>query len=381
MASKTDYYELLGLQKGATDNDIKKGYRKMAKQYHPDANPNNKEAEQKFKEISEAYEVLSDPQKKATYDQYGHAAFENAGAGAGGGGFHYGDMDDIFESFFGGNFGDVFGGGRSRRNGPRRGADLQTNLNITFEESYFGTKKDITLPITENCDTCNGTGAKPGTHAETCRNCSGSGQERVEQQTLFGTMASVRTCSHCKGEGKIVRDPCNTCKGQGRVKRSKTLEVNIPRGIDNGQSIRLAEKGEQGTRGGRNGDLLIGITVQKHDYFERRGSNIYLEIPVSFVQATLGADLFIPTMEGTEKYNIKPGSQSGAVYSIKGKGFPSVKNNRIFGDLIFTIKVIVPTSITERQKELLVEFSKESGEEVKEPKKGIFSKIKDKLDN
>lgn len=380
MAGKTDYYELLGLQKGASEDEIKKAYRKMAKKYHPDANQNSKEAEEKFKEVSQAYEILSDPQKKATYDQFGHSAFENGGAG-GGGYQQYGDMDDIFESFFGGGFGDIFGGGRGRRNGPRRGPDIQTHINITFEESYFGVKKNITLPMMESCDTCNGTGAKAGTHPENCRNCNGTGQERVEQQTVFGTMASVRTCSVCRGDGKIVRDPCNTCHGKGKVKRSKTFEVNIPRGIDNGQSIRLAEKGEPGERGGKNGDLLLNISVQKHDHFVRKGNNIYLDIPISFVQASLGAELVIPTMEGTEKYTVKGGTQPGTVATIKGKGFPSVKNNRVFGDLIFTVKVIVPTNLSEKQKELLRQFAQDSGDEIKESKKGIFSKLKDKLDN
>lgn len=380
MAGRTDYYEVLGLQKGASEDEIKKAYRKMAKKYHPDANKNSKEAEQKFKEVSQAYEVLSDAQKRATYDQYGHSAFENAGAG-GGSYQQYSDMDDIFESFFGGGFGDIFGGGRARRNGPRRGPDIQTHISITFEESYFGVKKNITLPIMESCDTCHGTGAKPGTHPENCRNCNGTGQERIEQQTVFGTMASVRTCVVCRGEGKIIRHSCSTCQGKGKVKRSKTFEVNIPRGIDNGQSIRLSEKGEPGERGGKNGDLLINISVQKHDHFVRKGNNIYLDIPISFVQATLGAELVIPTMDGTEKYTVKGGTQPGTVATIKGKGFPSVKNSRIFGDLVFTFKVIVPTNLNEKQKELLRQFAQDSGDEVKESKKGIFSKLKHKLDN
>lgn len=376
MAQKQDYYETLGLNKGATEDEIKKGFRKMAKKYHPDANQNSKEAEAKFKEVNEAYEILSDPQKKATYDQFGHSAFQQNG----GGGFAYNNMDDIFESFFGGGFGDIFSrGGSGRRRGPAPGQNVQTHLNITFEEAYFGVKKDITLPLRESCNTCSGSGAKPGTQSETCRHCRGSGQERIEQQTMFGTMASVRTCSVCRGDGNIIKDPCKTCSGQGRVRRSSTFEVNIPRGIDNGQTIRLSEKGESGERGGRRGDLLISISVKDHEHFERRGSNIYVDIPVSFVQASLGGEILIPTMDGSEKYTVKPGTQSGETDNLKSKGFPSVKNSRIYGDLIFTIKIIVPTNLTEKQKELLREFAKESGDDLKEYKKGIFSKIKNKL--
>ena len=377
---KQDYYKLLGVSEDATKDEIKKAYRKMAKTYHPDANPNDKEAEAKFKEVSEAYEVLSDPQKKAAYDQFGHSAFNQ---GAGGGGFSggYTNMDDIFESFFGGgSFGDIFGSSRgSRRRGPRPGPDVQSHITITFDEAYFGTKKDITLPLRETCTTCSGSGAAKGTKAETCRHCNGSGQERIEQQTMFGTMASVRTCSICRGEGKVIKEPCKTCQGQGRVRRSSTFEVNIPRGIDSGQTIRLAQKGEAGERGGKNGDLLITVSVRDHDHYERKGSNIYVDIPVSFAQASLGAEITIPTMEGSEKYTLKPGTQPGERGNIKGRGFPSVKNNRIFGDMIFTILVQVPTNLSERQKEILREFAKESDEDVKENKKGIFSKIKDKL--
>ncbi|MCL1995694.1 MAG: molecular chaperone DnaJ [Defluviitaleaceae bacterium] len=379
---KQDYYELLGLSKGASEDEVKKAYRKMAKKYHPDANQNSKEAEAKFKEVSEAYEVLSDPQKKAAYDHYGHGAF-NQGAGGGGGfGGGYTNMDDIFESFFGGgSFGDIFGrsGGAGRRRGPQPGPNVQTHINITFDEAYFGAKKDITLPMRETCTACTGTGATKGTKAETCRHCSGSGQERVEQQTMFGTMASIRTCSICRGDGKVIKDPCKTCSGHGRVRRSSTFEISIPRGIDSGQTIRLQGKGEAGERGGRNGDLLITVSVKEHDHYERKGSNIYVDIPVSFAQASLGAEITIPTMEGTEKYTLKPGTQPEERGNVKGKGFPSVKNNRIFGDLIFTIKVQIPTNLSERQKELLREFANESGEELKENKKGIFSKIKDKL--
>ncbi|MCL2611031.1 MAG: molecular chaperone DnaJ [Defluviitaleaceae bacterium] len=374
---KEDYYKTLGVEKDASDDEIKKAYRKMAKKYHPDANPGDAAAEAKFKEVSEAYETLSDPQKKSGYDQFGHAG-ANAGFGGGGfggfGGGGFGSMDDILENFFGGGFG---GGGRSR--GPRRGADVQTNIRITFKEAFFGTKKDITMPMMESCEPCKGSGAAPGTHPETCRQCNGSGQERVVQQTLLGAMQTVRTCSVCRGEGKIVKTPCKTCSGAGRTKKSKTFEVNIPRGIDNGQSIRLAGKGEAGERGAANGDLFVGINITGHEKFERRGSNIYLNVPISIVQATLGDEIAIPTMEEEEKFTLKPGTQPGTKYTLKGKGFPSVKNNKFFGDLIFTADVKIPTNLSEKQRNILKEFAEESGEEVKS-KKGFFDKIKDALD-
>ncbi|MDR2899023.1 MAG: molecular chaperone DnaJ [Clostridiales bacterium] len=384
MADKKDYYETLGIQKGASDDEIKKAFRKMAKKYHPDANQNDKTAEAKFKEINEAYEILSDPQKKAQYDQLGHSAFENMGGG--GGSYNYSgagfDMSDIFESFFGGDFGDAFGGSSRRRNGPRRGADVQTRINITFEEAFFGATKTISVPMDEVCATCKGTGAKPGTFAETCKNCNGTGQERFQQQTMFGTMTSVRTCHVCHGEGKIIKDPCPTCGGKGKVRKSKTIEVNIPKGIDNGQSIRLSGKGEPGDKGGPNGDLLITIFITGHDYFKRQGQDIFLDTPISFVQATLGAEIDIPTMEGVEKYTVRPGTQPGTVVTLRGKGFPSVRNSRISGDMHITLSVKVPTKLNDRQKALLKEFAEASGDTFDDGKKnsGFFSKLKDKFE-
>ena len=371
--AKADYYETLGVAKGASDDEIKKAYRKMAKKYHPDVNKDNPEAETKFKEVSEAYEVLSDAKKKSTYDQFGHSAFNQGAGGAGGGA--YSNMDDIFESFFGGGFGDMFGGaggGRGRRRGPQPGANLQTHMSITFEEAYFGSKKEITLPMREACDTCSGSGAKPGTHPETCKQCHGGGVETVVQQTMFGAMRSQRTCTVCRGNGKVIMDPCNTCRGSGKVKKSKNIEVNVPAGIDSGQTIRLGERGEAGDQGAPNGDLLINITVAPHSHFERKGGNIYVDIPVSFSQAALGAELTIPTMNGTEKYSLKPGTQPNEKATLRGKGFPSVRNNKAFGDLIFTIKLKVPKDLNERQKELLREFAGEGGEEIQEANRKGF---------
>lgn len=372
--AKRDYYDVLGVQKGASDDELKKAYRKLAKQYHPDANPDNKEAEDKFKEASEAYEVLSDSSKRSTYDQFGHSAFEN---GAGGGGYSYNggfsDMSDIFESFFGG---DIFGSGR-RRNGPARGADVGVNIEITFEEAIFGVKKDITVRAAEQCHTCGGSGAKKGTSAESCRKCNGSGQERVQMQTLFGATTTVRTCSVCGGSGKIIKDPCETCSGSGTVRKNKTLEITIPQGIDSGQSIRLAGKGEPGERGGGYGDLLVTVYVKEHKHFKRKGTNLFMDIPITFVQATLGAEITIPTMYGNEKYTIKPGTATGTEVRMRGKGVPSIRNKNVIGDLIITLNITVPKNLTDKQKDLLRQFADEMGDDYKDHKKGFFDKVKE----
>ncbi|MCL2462457.1 MAG: molecular chaperone DnaJ [Defluviitaleaceae bacterium] len=387
MADKRDYYEVLGVQKTANDDDLKKAYRQMAKKYHPDANPGDKSAEESFKEVNEAYAVLSDPQKRAAYDQYGHAAFDPAMGGAGGnpyGGVNF-DMGDIFSSvfgeglgdIFGGGFGDMFGGGgRRARNGPRRGADLQTNIQIRFEEAVFGTQKDIQLTSSDACPTCKGSGAKPGTTAESCKHCGGTGQERVQQQTMFGTVTSVRPCTICNGEGKIVRDPCPDCRGTGKVRTTKTLTVNVPKGVDNGTVIRLTGKGEPGEKGGPSGDLLITVYVQSHKHFTRQGMNLYLDVPITFVQAALGDELTIPTLDGSEKYTIKPGTQPGTIVTLRGKGVPSLKNNKSVGDLIIKLVVTVPTQMSERQKQRLRDFADEMGEEYKNQKQTFFEKIK-----
>ena len=377
MANKTDYYETLGISKGAGEEEIKKAYRKMAKKYHPDANPGDTVAEAKFKEVSEAYEVLSDDKKRQAYDRFGHSAFDQS-AGGGAGGFYSGgmnfDMNDIFETVFGG---DIFGSSR-RRSGPRRGADLQTSLKITFDEAFFGVEKEVQISAHEACEPCKGTGSKPGTAAESCKQCGGSGQERVQQQTLFGTMTSVRTCSLCNGDGKIIRNPCQTCKGTAKVRKTKTFQVAVPKGIDSGQSIRLSGRGEPGEKGGPTGDLLVTVYVGSHSVFKRKGDDLYLDVPITFVQAALGYDITIPTMTEPERYTVKAGTQTGTVVTIKGKGMPNVRNPRNSGNIIATLKISVPTNLNDKQKQLLRDFAEEMGEDYKDHKRGFFDKLKNK---
>lgn len=385
MASKRDYYEVLGAKKDATEAELKKAYRKMAMKYHPDQNQGNKEAEEKFKEVNEAYEVLSDPQKRAQYDQFGHAAFEQGGMGGGGfygQGFDMGDLGDIFSSMFGGGFG--FGGGSStRRNGPRRGRDIEVNIQLTFEEAVFGCKKEVSVGVYDECDTCHGTGAKEGTHAESCPTCHGTGQERVVQQSMFGAVTSVRTCSKCKGTGKLIKDPCGTCKGTGKVRKQKKYEVNIPKGIDNGQTIRLAGKGEVGENGGGYGDLLVTVYVQPDRVFVRKGFDIYCDVPITFVQAALGGEIVIRTIDGEQKYTVKPGTQPDTVVTLRGVGVPNLRNPKVRGNQIVTLKVKIPTELTEKQKDLLRQFygdSSTEAEPIKEEKKSFTEKIKDMFD-
>lgn len=379
MASKRDYYEVLGISKGASDTEIKKAYRKMAKKYHPDANPDNKEAEAKFKEVNEAYEVLSDPQKKAAYDQYGHSAFEQGGMGGGGfsGGFSGMDMGDIFGNIFGeggfGGFGDIFGGGSSRRRGPQRGSDLQMNLTISFEESMFGCTKDITVNVSEPCPDCKGSGAKAGTTAETCPYCHGTGQEKVTTRTPFGMAQTVRSCSHCGGEGKIIKEKCPRCGGKGNVNVRKTVKVDIPKGIAHGQSIRKRGLGGAGVRGGENGDLFVQILVTPSKQFQRQGNDLYTEVAIDIVQSSLGAEITIPTIDGEEKYTIKPGTQPNTKITIRGKGAYNVRNERARGNLIVTLKVVVPTELKKDQKELLEKLG-DSFNGTTHKKKGFFSK-------
>ena len=377
MADKRDYYEVLGLGKSASGDEIERAYRKMAKQYHPDANPGDKNAEAKFKEVGEAYGVLSDAEKKAAYDQYGHSAFDQAS-----GGFYNGpgvDINDIFSSFFGGGFGDLFGGGR-KRGGPRRGADLQMRLNLKFEEAVFGVVKDIQLQTWDLCGPCKGTGAKPGTFPENCKKCNGSGKDRITQQTILGYMTTEVTCSACKGEGRIIKEPCTTCKGQAKVRANKTLQVTVPKGIDDGQSIRLSGKGEPGEKGGQPGDLLITMNISPHKVYKRDGTNLFLEVPITFVQAALGDEILIPTLDGKEeKYTVKPGTQPGSVVHIRGKGVPNIRNNRMVGDLVVKLAVSVPTQLNDKQKDTLKQFNEAMGDEYKNHKKNWFNKLKDSL--
>ncbi len=353
--AKKDYYDVLGVAKGASDADLKKAYRKLAKQYHPDTNPDNKEAETKFKEASEAYEVLSDEDKRAAYDRYGHSAFENGGAGAGGfsgfsGGFDGGfDFEDIF--------GDIFGSGRrNQRRGPKPGADIQQNIQVTFSEAAFGVEKEIQVPTAETCTTCKGTKAKPGTHAETCAKCNGQGQIRVTQRTILGAMQTVQTCDVCGGEGKVVKEKCTTCRGQGRIRTSKKVTVTIPAGIDSGQTLRLQGQGEAGEVGAPEGDLLLTIHIKPHDIFKREGNNVYMSMPISFKQAALGAEISVPTLDGNVKLTIKEGTQTGTTFRLAGKGIPSLRNSKIRGDQLVEVVVEVPKNLTTHQKELLEKF-------------------------
>ena len=320
MADKRDYYEVLGIDKSATDQDIKKAFRKLAKQYHPDANPGNADAEAKFKEVNEAYEVLSDPEKKAKYDQFGFAAFEE-GAGPQYGGFSgFGGMDDLF-----GMFGDFFGGGASygrRRNAPMKGNDVQTRVDLSFTEAAFGCNKTINVWVYENCDECGGSGAKKGTKPETCPQCHGSGQIQFQQQTLFGNTISMRPCNRCGGTGQIIKEKCPKCSGEGQVRTHKTFEVNIPAGIDNGQSIRKSGLGEPGANGGPNGDLFVTVNVRPDPFFSRQGFDVYCSVPISYAQAALGAELEIRTIDGSVKYSIAEGTQTGARFRLRGKGIP-----------------------------------------------------------
>ena len=374
MADKRDFYETLNISKGAGDDEIKKAYRKLAKQYHPDANPGNAAAEAKFKEVSEAYGVLSDSDKRRQYDAMGHAAFNQSG-GYGGGSM---DLNEIFSRFgdiFGGS--DFFGMGGRRKAGPKRGSDLQMRLNIKFEEAVFGTTREVTLNTYETCLSCKGSGAKPGTFADNCSKCGGSGSERVVQQTMLGYMTSVVTCSACRGEGKIIKDPCISCRGAGRTRANVKLNVTIPKGIDNGQQVRLQGKGEFGEKGGPAGDLYIIVQVNPHKVFTREGNNLHMDIPITFVQAAMGDEISVPLLDGSvEKYMLKSGTQPGAIVNLRGKGVPSVRNSRNVGDLVIRFIVTVPTVMNERQKELLMAFSDAMGDDYKNHKKRWFDKVK-----
>ena len=375
---KRDYYEVLGVGKGASDDEIKKAYRKLAKQYHPDLNKDNPDAADKFKEAAEAYEVLSDSEKRSRYDQFGHAGVDpNAGFGGGGSGFSgFGgfDMGDIFDSFFGGGFGG--GGSRSRRNGPVRGNDIQQAIELTFEEAAFGCKRKINIIRSENCEECGGSGAKKGTSPVKCTKCNGTGQMRSVQNTPFGQFASTTTCNACGGRGTTISDPCPKCNGSGHTRKSRELEVNIPAGIDHGQTVSVRGQGEAGLRGGPAGDLLITVYVKKNSMFTRDGNNVYVDVPITFVQATLGCEIEIPTIDGKVTQRIPEGTQHGTKFRLKEKGIPSIRNGAR-GDQYVRIIVEVPKNLSSRQREILEEFAKESNEKNYNQRKKFSDKIKD----
>lgn len=375
MSDKRDYYEVLGVRKGASDAELKKAYRAMAKKYHPDVNPGDKTAEAKFKEVNEAYEVLSDPQKRSIYDQYGHAGFENNGFGGAGGfsDFDFGGIGDIFETFFGGS---GFGGRSRSKRGPKKGADLKYAVEISFEEAAFGVEREISIARMEICSKCTGTGAKPGTEATTCKHCNGTGQVQIKQNTPFGQFINSKTCDVCKGEGKIITDPCPACNGKGKLRNNVKIKVNIPAGIDDGQTISLRGEGDPGSKGGPNGDLLINIRVRPHPLFKRQGNDVVCEEPITFVQAALGAEIEVPTLDGKVKYTIPEGTQTGSVFRLRGKGIPFLRGNGR-GDQYVKVNIEVPKKLSEKQKELLREFAEISGDETHEQRKGFFDKMKD----
>jgi len=385
MAAKRDYYEVLGVNKSSSEEEIKKAYRQLAKKYHPDMNQGDKSAEAKFKELNEAYEILSDKDKKSRYDQFGHAGVDpNGFGGAGGfdggfgGGFGgAGGFEDIFDMFFGGTSGG-FGGSTRRKSGPQKGADLKYELEIEFEEAAFGVKKDIHVTRNETCNDCKGTGAKAGSGVETCKACGGSGEIRFTQSTVFGRVVNVKPCDQCHGEGKIIKELCPQCKGRGSIRKSRKITIDIPAGVDTGSVMPLRGEGEPGLKGGPNGDLYIYMRVKPHKLFKRDGINIYTEMPIFFTQAALGDEIDVPTLEGIMKYSIPEGTQTGTTFRIKNKGIPSLKN-KMKGDLYFTVKVSVPKKLSDHQKELLRHFAEISRDDTEEQGKSFFDRVKDKF--
>ena len=371
--NKRDYYEVLGVSKGASEDEIKKAYKRLARKYHPDMNPGDKEAEEKFKEVNEANEVLSDPEKKARYDQFGFAGVDPSyGAGAGGaggygGGFDFGDLGDIFGSFFGGGF----GGGQTRRNGPQRGESIRASVAVTFTEAAFGCEKEVSIERSEQCATCKGSGCAPGTTPEICPDCHGSGMVQVQQRTPMGVFASSRPCQRCRGTGKIIHQPCADCGGSGAVRKRKTIKVTIPAGIDHGQTISLRGQGNAGKNGGPAGDLLITVMVRPHELFRREGNDVFCEAPITFRQAVLGATLEIPTIDGPVKYDIPEGTQTGTVFRLRGKGIPAL-NGRGRGDQYVTVTIETPRNLNREQKEALKRFDETLGESSYEKRKSFF---------
>jgi molecular chaperone DnaJ len=382
MAEKRDYYEVLGLTKEASADDIKKAYRKLAKENHPDLHPGDKACEERFKEINEAYEILSDPDKKARYDQYGAAAFDPS-SGFGGGGAGFGDFGDIINDIFGGGFGgfgDIFGGGGGgtrQANAPRKGESIRTNVSISFEEAAFGCKKDVTVARIEQCPDCKGTGCAPGTTPEVCPDCHGTGAVRTTQRTPFGMVQSSAPCQKCRGTGKIIHQPCPSCKGMGSVRRQHKINVTIPAGIDDGQTVSVRGQGNAGANGGPDGDLLVYIIVRPHARFDRDGANVILEQEIPYAQAVLGGDIEVPTLDGKVKLSIPEGTQTGSVFRMRGKGIPYLRGSGR-GDQFVSVKVGVPKNLTASQKELLRQFAASMGDEISESHSsgGIFGKKK-----
>ena len=392
MADKRDYYEVLGVSKTASDDEIKKAFRTLAKKYHPDMHPGDKECEEKFKEAQEAYAVLSDAEKRKQYDQFGHAAFDGTGGGAGGFDFSGMDMGDIFGDIFG----DFFGGGSRRRtnDGPMKGSNLRTSVRITFEEAIFGCEKEIEMVLKDECHTCHGTGAKPGTTPETCPKCGGKGKVVFTQQSFFGTVQNVQTCPDCGGSGKIIKDKCPDCRGTGYIASKKKIQVSIPAGIDNGQSVRIREKGEPGINGGPRGDLLVEVVVSRHPSLQRQDMNIYSTAQISFAQAALGGEIRIHTVDGDVLYEVKPGTQTNTRIRLKGKGVPSLRNKSVRGDHYVDLVVQTPTGLSADAKEALRQFDALTGDslnrtgaqdgagssdkqEKPKKKKGFMDKIKE----
>lgn len=393
--SKRDYYEVLGIGRDADDAAIKKAYRVLAKKYHPDMNPGDAEAEKKFKEASEAYAVLSDPEKRRQYDQFGHAAFEGGAGGAGGfGGFDFSGAD--FSDIFGDIFGDLFGGGGRRggraNNGPMKGTNIRKSIRITFEEAVFGCEKEIEVILKDPCTACSGTGAKPGTSPETCPKCGGKGQVVYTSQSFFGTVQNVQTCPNCGGSGKVIKEKCTSCSGTGFTSSKKRIQVSIPAGIDNGQSVRIREKGEPGTNGGPRGDLLVEVNVSRHPIFQRQDMHIFSTVPITFAQAALGGDVKVPTVDGDVLYTVKAGTKTDTKVRLKGKGVPSLRNSQVRGDHYVTLVIQTPEKLSPEAKEALREFDRLSGNSLnldagesgskpgKGKKKGFMDKMKEAFD-
>lgn len=382
MAEKRDYYEVLGLQKGASEDEIKKAFRKMAMKYHPDRNPGDKEAEEKFKEVNEAYSVLSDSDKKSKYDRFGHAGVDpNAGFGGAGGFSGAGGFDDIFDIFGnmfggGGGFGGFGGGGGARRNGPMKGRDLQKAITIEFEEAAFGVKKEISISKYVKCDTCNGEGNKPGTEKKTCPSCNGTGQVHTVQRTPFGQFQSTGPCPDCGGKGTIIDTPCPDCHGTGKIRKNVKINIDIPAGVDNESVITLRGQGEPGENGGPNGDLYIVITVKPHKMFKRERDNLYLDMPISFEQAALGDDIVVPTLSEKVTYKIPAGTQPGTVFRLKGKGVRNVRSGRM-GDMYVKVILEVPTKLNSKQKKAIQEMGKTLDEDCYQKKSKFSEKLRE----